>query len=41
MPFDLLVAIFAIFILRELIKTKNELIELKEYVKKFLDNERS
>ena len=34
MTIDIVIAVLAIFILRELVKTKGELKELKEYVKK-------
>lgn len=39
MTIDILIAIIGVFILRELIKTKGELKELKEYVKKMADKE--
>jgi hypothetical protein len=34
---DIVIAVIAIFILRELVKTKGELKELKEYVKKIAE----
>lgn len=37
MTMDIVIAVIAIFILRELVKTKSELKELKEYVKKIAE----
>jgi hypothetical protein len=37
MTMDIVIAVIAIFILRELVKTKGELKELKEYVKKIAE----
>jgi hypothetical protein len=39
MTIDIVIAVLAIFILRELVKTKAELKELKEYVKKIAEKE--
>ncbi|WP_277750922.1 hypothetical protein [Anaerobacillus alkaliphilus] len=40
MTIDIITAVLAIFILRELVKTKSELREIKEYVKKIADKDR-
>lgn len=39
MTIDILIAVLGIFILRELVRAKSELKELKDYVKKIAEKE--